>query len=167
MSDPIIEAVQAVIEAGEGEPLLAPDVVNEPMIRHWTEAFGDTNPAYRDSARSPHGEVVAPPAMLGVWTMETSKNDGGPRDMALRVVEKGGFLSVVATDYELEYVRPLTLGTRITELRSIEWIEGPKQTALGTGYFVGTRYDYTDQDGELVGIARMKLFKFKPKNNDG
>jgi len=167
MSDPIVEAVQAVIEAGEGEPLVAPDVVNEAMIRHWVEAFGDTNPAWRDAAASPYGQVTAPPAMLGVWTMETSKNDGGPRDRAMRAVEAGGFLSVVATDYETEFLRPLTLGTRLTELRSVEWIEGPKDTALGTGYFVGTRYDYTDQDGELVGIARMKLLKFKPKNTHG
>jgi hypothetical protein len=162
MSDPIVDAVEAVIAAGEGEPLVAPDVVNEPMIRHWVEAFGDSNPAWRDPAASPHGQVAAPPAMLGVWTMETSKNDGGPRDKALRAVEEGGFVSVVATDYEQEYLRPLTVGMRITELRSIEWIEGPKETALGTGYFVGTRYDYTDGDGELVGIARMKLLKFKP-----
>lgn len=162
MSDPIVEAVEAVIEAGEGEPLVAPDVVNEPMIRHWVAAFGDGNPAYRDAEASPFGEVVAPPAMLGVWTMETSRNDGGPRDKALRAVEAGGFTSVVATDYEQEFLRPLTLGMRITELRSVEWIEGPKETGLGTGYFVGTRYDYTDENGELVGVARMKLLKFRP-----
>ena len=163
MSDPIIEAVEAVIAAGEGEPLVAPDVINEPMIRHWTTAFGDTNPAWLDASQSPVGEVAAPPAMLGVWTMETPRNDGGPRDQALRAVEEGGYTSVVATDYSQEFLKPLTLGMRITETRSIEWIEGPKETGLGTGYFVGTRYDYVDEDGELVGTARMKLLKFKPK----
>lgn len=167
MSDPIVDAVEAVIAAGEGEPLVAPDAVNEPMIRHWVEAFGDENPAYRDVEESPFGEVVAPPAMLGVWTMETPRNDGGPRDTALRAVENGGFTSVVATDYEQEFLRPMTVGMRLTELRSIEWIEGPKETGLGTGYFVGTRYDYTDEDGELVGIARMKLLKFKPHKAAG
>ncbi|MDX1510355.1 MAG: MaoC family dehydratase N-terminal domain-containing protein [Nitriliruptorales bacterium] len=163
MSDPIVEAVEAVIAAGEGEPLVAPDVVNEPMIRHWVDAFGDTNPAWLDASQSPFGAITAPPAMLGVWTMETPRNDGGPRDQALRAVEEGGFTSVVATDYSQEFLKPLTLGTRITETRSIEWIEGPKETGLGTGYFVGTRYDYVDQEGELVGTARMKLLKFKPK----
>ena len=43
-----------------------------PAIRNWTDAIGDTNPLYTDAefaARSVHGELVAPPAMVQVWTM--------------------------------------------------------------------------------------------------
>ncbi len=166
MADPIVEAIEAVIAAGGGEPLTSPDGVNAPMIRHWCEAFGETNPVYRDASVAEgtrHGEVIAPPGMLGVWTMDTPRHDGGPRDRALRALDEAGFESVVATDYSQEYVKPMTLGMKVTERRSIEWIDGPKETGLGTGYFVGTRYDYEDEHGELVGIARMKLLKFKPK----
>ncbi len=166
MAQDVVEAIEAVIAAGPGEPLVSPDGVNAPMVRHWCEALGESNPVYRDpdaAAASRHGEVVAPPAMLGVWTMDTPRNDGGPRDQALRALEDAGYASVVATDYEQEYLRPMVLGMQVTERRSIEWIEGPKETALGEGYFVGTRYDYVDGDGNLVGTARMKLLKFKPK----
>lgn len=170
MADAVIEAIEAVIAAGPGDPLESPDGVNAPMIRHWCQAFGETSPAYVDddlAARTRHGERIAPPAMLGVWTMDTPRNDGGPRDQALRALEEAGYASVVATDYSQEYVKPMTLGMRVTERRSIEWIKGPKDTALGEGYFVGTRYDYVDQHGDVVGVARMKLLKFRPKAAGG
>lgn len=162
----VVSAIEQVIADGPGEPLVSPDGVNAPMIRHWCQAFGETNPAYLDedaAATTRHGRRIAPPAMLGVWTMDTPRNDGGPRDQALRALEEAGFEAVVATAYEQEYLRALVPGMRITERRSIESIRGPKQTALGEGYFVGTRYDYTDEDGELVGVARMQLLKFRPK----
>jgi len=161
-----LAAVQAVIEAGPGAPLVAPDPVNVPMIRHWCRAFGESNPVYLDAdvaMASAHGEQVAPPGMLGVWTMDTKRNDGGPRDQALRALEHAGYTAVVATDYEHEYHQPQRLGVRLTEQRCIEWIEGPKDTGLGRGFFIGTRYDYRDADGELVGVARMKLLKFRPR----
>jgi len=65
-SAPITEAAARVAAAGESRPRPAPDPVNLPMIRHWVEAMGDTNPIYTDAgaaARSVHGGLVAPPAM--------------------------------------------------------------------------------------------------------
>ena len=32
----------------DGGPTLAPDPVNQPMIRHWAAAFEDANPVYTD-----------------------------------------------------------------------------------------------------------------------
>ena len=56
-----------------GPPRIARDAVNEPMIRQWCDAMGDTNPIYLDPAQakeSCHGGIVAPPAMLPAWTMQ-------------------------------------------------------------------------------------------------
>jgi hypothetical protein len=166
VSDPIIDAVQAVIDGGGGRRLESPDGVNPTMIRHWVSAFFESNPVYGDpsaAAASRHGQQIAPPAMLGVWTMDTPRHDGGPRDVALRALDEAGFDAVVATDYSHEYLQPMTIGMQVSEERSIEWVQGPKETGLGTGYFVGTRYDYRNGEGELIGIARMKLLKFRPK----
>jgi len=33
---------------GSGQPSVAPDPVNQPMIRHWAAAFEDANPVYTD-----------------------------------------------------------------------------------------------------------------------
>ena len=46
------------------------DPVNQPMINNWVEAIGDRNPIYVDEAAAAgHPGVVAPPAMIQVWTM--------------------------------------------------------------------------------------------------
>ena len=42
------------------------------MIRHWCDAVDDRNPVYTDAAyaaKSCHGGIVAPPAMLQAWSM--------------------------------------------------------------------------------------------------
>ena len=56
------------IETGPAQ--VASDAVNEAMIRHWCDAMGDRNPVYTDAdaaKQSPHGAMVAPPAMLLSW----------------------------------------------------------------------------------------------------
>ena len=55
-----------------GPAQVAPDAVNEAMIRHWCEVMGDTNPIYTDPAaghESQHKSLVAPPTMLHAWVM--------------------------------------------------------------------------------------------------
>ena len=42
------------------------------MINHWLDAIGDRNPIYVDEAAAQaagHPGIVAPPAMIQVWTM--------------------------------------------------------------------------------------------------
>ena len=68
----ILAAAEKVRAAGPGSPRLARDPVNLPAIRNWTDAIGDANPLYTDpefAASSVHGQLVAPPAMVQVWTM--------------------------------------------------------------------------------------------------
>ncbi|WP_052666578.1 bifunctional MaoC family dehydratase N-terminal/OB-fold nucleic acid binding domain-containing protein [Nitriliruptor alkaliphilus] len=169
-TDGIVEAVRSIVAEGAGEVHHAPDPVNVPMIRHWVRALGDDNPAYLDeevAAATPHGGTIAPPAMLGVWTMDCPRSDGGPRDRAMRVLDEAGFTSVVATDYEHDYLRQLRPGDRVRERRSIESISARKTTALGDGYFVTVRYDYDDEDGQPVGVGRMRLLKFRPARTGG
>lgn len=163
--DPIVARVRAIVAEGAGQRLSAPDPVNAPMIGHWARAIGDRNPAHLAedvAAATPHAGTIAPPAMLGVWTMDTPRKDGGPRDRAMAVLEEAGFSSVVATDYEQEHLRQLRPGDHVHERRAIEAISDRKETALGTGYFVTVRYDYEDDDGQPVGTARMRLLKFRP-----
>ena len=145
------------------------DPVNAAMISHWCDAIGDRNAAYADAtaAQTRHGGVIAPPALLGSWTMDAETDvSGGPRDQVLRRLEQLGYTAVVATNYEQEYLRQLRPGDRVAEAISIEALSERKETGLGSGYFVTVRHDYTDQTGELVGIARMRLLKFRPKQRE-
>jgi uncharacterized protein len=166
----LAQARQVVAQGVVGEPITAADPVNVPMIRHYCQALGDDNPVYLDdqvAAGTRYGGLVAPPGMLGVWTMGQARSDGGPRDQVLRRLDAAGYTSVVATDYDQEFLAPLRPGDVVTETRSMEDLVGPKQTALGEGFFGMSRYDYHTADGRHVGVARMRLLKFRPRPSGG
>jgi uncharacterized protein len=60
------------VAAGQSRSRLGRDPVNLPMIRNWIKAIGDGSPVYTDAdfaAASVHRALVAPPAMIQVWTM--------------------------------------------------------------------------------------------------
>jgi uncharacterized OB-fold protein/acyl dehydratase len=153
-----------------GPPVRAADPVNQPMIRHWCEALGDDNPVYTDpaaAARSRHGGIVAPPAMLQVWTMRGPR----PRPPAaaadaigrlLAALDAAGFTAVVATDCEQEYARPLRPGDHLTVSGVIESVSDEKRTALGAGHFVTWRDTFVTDGGEVVGTMRFRVLKFRP-----
>lgn len=139
--------------AGRGK-----DAVNEPMIRHWCEAMGDANPAYTGP------DAIAPPTMLQAWTMGGLSGHGdrsSAYDDLLALLDGAGCTSVVATDCEQEYLRPLRPGDAITFDAVIESVSPRKTTKLGTGHFVTTRMDVR-ANGELAGTHRFRILKYAP-----
>jgi uncharacterized OB-fold protein len=134
------------------------DPVNEPMIRHWCEAMGDTNAAYTGP------DAVAPPTMLQAWTMGGLSGHEGRSDAydeLLGLLDEAGCTSVVATDCEQEYLRPLRPGDEITFDAVIESVSERKTTKLGTGHFVTTRMDVR-ANGEPAGTHRFRILKYAP-----
>jgi acyl dehydratase len=178
------DAYQARLQAFEGlsvgEATEGPDAVNQAMIRHWVEAMGDENPVYTDEeAGRANGfpGVIAPPTMLQAWIMRGYKATAElaaaraagrpsagatPADELMHVLDEGGFTSVVATDCEQEYHRPVVLGDRLRASSSIESVSPEKHTALGIGHFVTTLLDFTDARGEPVASMRFRILKFRP-----
>ncbi|QIY96973.1 bifunctional MaoC family dehydratase N-terminal/OB-fold nucleic acid binding domain-containing protein [Streptomyces sp. S1D4-11] len=144
---------RAAAVAGVGK-----DRVNEPMIRHWCEAMGDTNAAYTGP------DAVAPPTMLQAWTMGGLSGHEGRSDAydeLLGLLDEAGCTSVVATDCEQEYLRPLRPGDEITFDAVIESVSERKTTKLGTGHFVTTRMDVR-ANGEPAGTHRFRILKYAP-----
>ncbi|MGW2049251.1 bifunctional MaoC family dehydratase N-terminal/OB-fold nucleic acid binding domain-containing protein [Streptomyces sp. NPDC001858] len=151
-----------LLKAYEGLPAAVAgtgrDPVNAPMIRHWCEAMGDLNPAYTGP------DAIAPPTMLQAWIMGgLSGHEGRAQayEELLRLLDEAGCTSVVATDCEQEYVRPLRLGDEVAFDTVIESVSPRKTTKLGTGYFVTTRTDVRVGDG-LVGTHRFRILKYAP-----
>ncbi|MGZ5394643.1 MAG: FAS1-like dehydratase domain-containing protein, partial [Mycobacterium sp.] len=107
---------------GSGKATVAPDPVNQPMIRHWAHALDDMNPVYLDAEfaeRSRFGGIVSPPVMLQTWTMPAPKIEGiaerggVPMEMGhnpAAFIEKAGFTGIVATNSEFEIERYPRLG---------------------------------------------------------
>jgi hypothetical protein len=156
-------------------PSVAPDPVNEPMIRHWSAAFEDANPVYTDpdaAAVSRFGGIVAPPLMLQTWTMATpritgiAERGGSPveteGDGPLAVLDAAGFVGTLASNSEFEIERYLRLGEVISGMTVMESISEEKQTRIGPGHFVTWVTTYLDEAGEVVGRQRFRILKFKP-----
>lgn len=102
--------------------------------------------------------------MLQAWTMGglSGHADRSPAYEGLfGLLDGAGYTSVVATDCEQEYLRPLRPGDRITFDAVIESVSERKTTKLGTGYFVTTRTDVRAQ-GEPAGTHRFRILKYTP-----
>ncbi|WP_199549059.1 bifunctional MaoC family dehydratase N-terminal/OB-fold nucleic acid binding domain-containing protein [Streptomyces sp. N35] len=158
MSEGLYEELKAYEGLPAAEGGVGRDLVNEPMIRHWCEAMGDTNPAYTGP------DAIAPPTMLQAWTMGGlggHRSRSAAQDELFGLLDKAGFSSVVATDCEQEYLRPIRVGDEITFDAVIESVSEQKTTKLGTGHFVTTRMDVR-ANGELAGTHRFRILKFAP-----
>jgi hypothetical protein len=175
------DSFRARLDAFIGRPVgagtaVAPDPVNQPMIRHWAAAFEDDNPVYVDpeaAAASRHGQIVAPPLMLQTWTMATplirgigerggspveSTGDGG----ALALLDDAGFTATLASNSEFEIERYLHLGEVVSSTTVIDSISDEKQTRLGPGHFLTWVTTYRDEAGEVVGRQIFRILKFRP-----
>ncbi len=178
--DSLDEQLQTFVGQSTGPANRAPDAVNLPMIRHWVEAMGDHNPVYVDdeAARAAGFEgIIAPPQMLQAWIMrglraslETeaarARGDAGgdsPSDRIMGLLDEHGFTSVVATNCDQHYERPLVLGDHLELTSSIDSVSGEKQTGLGVGHFITTKLTYTDQHGDVVATMLFRILKFKPR----
>ncbi|MFD6856193.1 bifunctional MaoC family dehydratase N-terminal/OB-fold nucleic acid binding domain-containing protein [Rhodococcus sp. NPDC060090] len=166
----------AALEAFEGKTLTpttwGPDEVNVPMIRHWVETMGDTNPIYLDddAARTTGREgVVAPALMAQVWTMRTFNDKVANNDPSqvwtdlIATFDAQGFTSVVATDSDFEFLVELRPGDRVSLTEVIESISEEKKTGLGVGHFVTTLKTYRNGDDEIVATQRWRTLRFAPK----
>ncbi len=188
----------ALVGQSTGAPNLSPDAVNHPMIRHWVEAMGDRNPVYvsdQEARANGFEQVIAPPTMLQAWIMrglrasdeiEAARQAGasqgdGPNDRLMALLDAEGLTSVVATNCEQHYDRPLVVGDRVMVRSIIEAVSEPKRTALGTGRFLTTRLEYTAvpdaevpanptpeqvaalaERGEPVATMRFRILKYLP-----
>jgi uncharacterized OB-fold protein/acyl dehydratase len=189
------DELAALVGSATGPPLLSPTAVNPAMIIHWVEAMGDANPVYTsDVAARAVGldRAIAPPTMLQAWVMRGLRATleleearaqgrpagGSPNEQLMALLDDEGMTSVVATNCEQRYDRPLVAGDRLLSSSVIESISDVKRTALGAGRFVTTRTDFVavpdtevppDADaealwdaGEPVGSMHFRILKYRP-----
>lgn len=159
--------IDEIVSAGPGEPTVARDPVNHPMIHHWTDAIGDTNPIYvdEDAAKAAgHDGIVAPPAMIQVWTMMglgRARSDDDPLARAMKLFDDAGYVGVVATNCDQTYHRYLKPGELVVMSAEITDVVGPKQTALGEGYFINQKIRWHVGDEEVAEMD-WRIMKFVP-----
>jgi len=148
------------------------------------------------AAKSIHGGIVVPPTALQVFSLpglfpapgrHLRSPDGVerfvlapggqhvPGDHPQRVMldelhdllEGAGYTSPAVTNGWYEYKRYLRPGDHLSfSAPSVDEYFGPKQTALGKGYFITMSQDVTDQHGELVAVMKHRFIRFKPAFSD-
>ena len=167
----IQNAAERVKAEGRSKPRVGRHPVNQPMVDHWLDAIGDKNPIYVDEAAAKaagHPGIVAPPAMIQVWTM---MGLGGvraaddPLSKILELFDDAGYIGVVATNCEQTYHRYLRPGEEVSVAAELTDVVGPKQTALGQAFFITQRISWTvghDVDDELVAEMMWRIMKFIP-----
>jgi uncharacterized OB-fold protein/acyl dehydratase len=162
-------AVDAIKAGGGSAPRAGRDPVNQPQINTWVEAMGDANPVYVDEAAARaarHDGVVAPPAMIQVWTMGGLHGQRGtddPLGQAMALFDAAGYTSIVATNCEQTYHRYLRPGEQVEVTTTLDDVVGPKRTALGEGWFVTTRNTWTVAR-EPVAEMLFRVLKFAPQS---
>jgi uncharacterized OB-fold protein/acyl dehydratase len=165
----IQEAIAEIKAAGGAKPRVGRDPVNQPTVNSWVEALGDRNPIYVDetAARAVgHPGIVAPPAMIQVWTM-FGLGGGRPKDdpmgPMMELFDGAGYVGVVATNCEQTYHRYLRPGEEVSISSEMGDVVGPKQTGLGEGFFINQHIVWRVGD-EDVAEMNWRILKFKPQS---
>jgi 3-oxo-4,17-pregnadiene-20-carboxyl-CoA hydratase alpha subunit len=168
----IQKAAEQVRAAGRSKPRVGRDPVNQPMIHHWVDAIGDKNPIYVDEAAAKaagHPGIVAPPAMIQVWTMMGLGGVRAPDDPLTKILElfdDAGYIGVVATNCEQTYHRYLRPGEEVSVAAELTDVVGPKQTVLGEGFFITQKITWQIED-EDVAEMNWRIMKFIPGEKEG
>lgn len=170
--DLIEKTIAEITATVVAKPRAGRDPVNQPTINNWVEALGDTNPIYRDEAAARaagHPGIVAPPAMIQVWTMfglggERPTDD--PMGPMMKLFDDAGYVGVVATNCEQTYHRYLRPGEEVSIASEMRDVVGPKQTALGEGWFINQHITWRVGD-EDVAEMEWRILKFKPREASG
>jgi len=156
-----------------GKIEVARDSVSEPVIRSWCDAMSENNPLYinKDFANdSKHGGIIAPPAMLQVWTMSglhlgnqfQRNTEDSPSAGVYQLLDESGFTGVVATNATYHYNEVVRPGDLLSASQKLLDVSEEKTTAIGVGHFVTTETIYSDASGKQVGSMEFRVLKFRP-----
>lgn len=167
--DEIRAAAEKIKAEGKSKPRNGRHAVNQPMIDHWLDAIGDRNPIYVDELAAKaagHGGVVAPPAMIQVWTMAGLggvRAADDPLGRILGLFDEAGYVGVVATNCEQTYHRYLRVGEKVSVTAELTDVVGPKQTALGEGFFITQRISWQVGEEDVADMI-WRIMKFRPRD---
>jgi acyl dehydratase len=168
--------LESLVGRAAHQRCVARDAVTASAIRTWCDAVGERNPVYldRDVAQAAgHDDVIAPPAMLHVWTMPGLEPDrpltAGPArrgdlDEAMRCeLAELGYPGTLAASTEQEFLAHLEVGERLVAEDEYVSVSDEKQTHLGPGFFVTSRTSYTTIEARTIGTLTVSVFHFAPK----
>jgi acyl dehydratase len=160
--------VQALFGSDQVEIYPAAAPASEWPIHAWCRAMGDENPVYVDRAAARghgHGDVFAPPVMMYSFTMPGLSAETHDDDLVStlrRAMSKHGFNSVLAANFEQEFITPIRLGDQLRRESRFESLSEQKNTSAGAGHFIVLADEIFNQKGELIGRQKLRILLFRP-----
>ena len=146
--------------------------VTRTQVWQWCCAMGDGNPLYLDDdyrAGTEFDTLVAPPAMMQMWTMRDFNDHFAPGSLErspyeiFTVMAAAGVPGNVAVNYDITFHRYLREGERPLHYSTIVSISDRKSTALGQGYFVTEKMECTTEQDEPFAEALITFFQYIPR----
>ena len=165
----VITAKQRALIGRESEPRPAPQPVDQPMARHWSEMVEDPNPIYFDEAYARTTWLqgtFAPPSMLYTWARPPVWPEVESASLTSQLALEGCPVTVAVNAVQ-EYVMPLRYGDTLTITSQISAISDEKTTRLGTGHFVTTLDTFRNQFDQVVGTHVFTFFMYRPHQAEG
>ena len=160
-------AIQGLFAETNTEVYHSAAPVSEWPIVAWCRALQDRNPIYQDEAvarQFGHGGILAPPVMMHSFTMPGIL--GTPTDGLLAqlrgTLARHGLNSVLAANYEQEFLAPMRLGDRLTRTMRLASLGEEKVTGAGIGRFVVMEEKIVNQRDEHVGNQSLRILFFRP-----
>ncbi len=129
--------------------------------RRFGDGIGDYNPLWRDEAyarESRFGMITAPPTFIYGVSLGVAAGETGNIDRA-RV--STAHLPVNYAGVEIEFLRPIWLGDRITSQEQVGDTVRKHSKRLGPIAFNTGLVSYSNQRGELVTTARTLMVRFQ------
>ena len=90
-----------------------------------------------------------------------TRADDDPLGKILGLFDEAGYIGVVATNCEQTYHRYLRPGEEVSVTAELTDVIGPKNTALGEGFFITQKIAWSVGD-ETVADMMWRIMKFKP-----
>ncbi|MBI2964478.1 MAG: MaoC family dehydratase N-terminal domain-containing protein [Deltaproteobacteria bacterium] len=148
----------------ETPPRDCEDEIERSQIKYFCSLVEDGNPSYWDEewARAHWGGILAPPGLLFVWSMPLLWRPGGemrPPTIATQIPLPGDTVINVSTDSR--FLRPVLAGDRLSFVERVIDVSAEKKTQLGAGHFITTEITYRNHRGEVVGVHRNVLFRYR------
>lgn len=157
--------LQAFVGKRKG-PYLSFQPVSRTQIWQWCSAMGDNNPLY--NTESNNAPILAPPAMMQMWTMRDFNDNYAPGStheapyQIFDYMKTIGLTANVAVSYDIHFIRYLEEGERPQHFTRIDKISDRKTTALGEGYFVTEKVEFTTTDNKPFAEALITYFQYQP-----
>ena len=174
--DPVAAYLKDLPGRAPHQRAVARDAVSASAIRTWCDAMGERHAVFLDpqAARAEgHLDVLAPPAMLQMWTMPGLEPGRPPSAGPARAGDldeevRGrladfGYSGTLAVTTEQEFLSPLRAGDLLAAEDVYVAVSDRKQTAVGPGYFVTHRASYSTARGRVAGQITTTVVHFRPR----